>query len=86
MICLGLVTCLFCAWLGVQAAYPYAKAAEWRAQNDADEREWRRLRLANQRSEKEIKGLSTPAGIERQARRLLGYTRPNERRLHLPPN
>ncbi|HLK60718.1 MAG TPA: hypothetical protein VKU00_29415 [Chthonomonadaceae bacterium] len=71
------------SWLGVQAAHPFQVAAAWRARNDNDEREYLRLRLQNQRAEREVHLLNTREGII-QAARPLGWVLPGEKPLHIP--
>jgi len=79
----GVLVCVFCGWLGMQASAPFVTAAKWRADNDAKERALRRCRIQNQRDEIEIKMMETPQGIMQAARRL-GYVLPNERPLRIP--
>ena len=71
------------SWLGVQAAHPFQVAAAWRARNDADEREMLRLRLQNQRAERQVRLMNTREGIV-QAARPLGWVLPGEKPFHIP--
>ena len=71
------------SWVGIQAAHPFQLAAEWRSRNDGEEREFLRLRLQNQRAEREVRLLNTREGILRSARPL-GWVLPEEKPFHIP--
>jgi len=79
-----LLFCALCTWLGLVASAPYSSAKQWHEANERLYRQLQTLRLQNQRREVELQALQTPAGIERAAREL-GYLRPNEYLLRLPP-
>ena len=79
----GLLVCLTCGWLGVRMAYPFVLADHWRIPNDALERQVLRLRLQNQRAEREIRLQDTNEGIVHAARSM-GWVGPNEQSLRIP--
>lgn len=71
------IGCLAMAWLGAVVARPYLLALRLRADNRELGRQIGELQIANQRLRKQISALDTPAGQEREARKL-GYVRPGE--------
>jgi cell division protein FtsB len=79
----GLIVCPLSMWQGAVAARPFVFASEMRAQNDRLYKQVLQYKLQNQRTERSIRMLERPQGIEREARKL-GYVKPNEQRLRIP--
>ncbi len=78
-----LCVCLAMVWLGAVVRRPYLIAAKMEAENRRDERRVMELKLLNQSLRKDVQALDTPAGMEREARRL-GYVREGEALLVIP--
>jgi len=75
--------CVFSAWIGLKAAYPFVSAATVREQSTIWEARIKRDQLTIQRMQREIAATRNHEGAIIAARRL-GWVLPNERPLRVP--
>jgi hypothetical protein len=85
MIVGGLVIVAVCVWLCVMFGRELMLGNRARAANDVTEQAILRERLDSQRIQRDLRVMSTPAGIQRAARKF-GWTLPNEQRLRVSDN